>query len=244
MLAPDLQADLHSTLRMADNWARSDYAPALKRLATLSDQEKGAIATELSRFTGLDPSAIDRQTLLIGRQQFAEQLLGEKKQVLARFDTRMVAGPPVAATERGSTINRYLRSDLKFKTDLAYLDAEGGYTPSGQRPLSVGARWNYNQAPADAVAPRLQNLDGPPGGSQPWLRRAMQLNPALRVFVPAGLYDSLNSCAVNNALVPALEPKLGANITAKCYEGGHMMYEEPRVRSEMIRDVAAFLRRP
>ena len=72
----------------------------------------------------------------------------------------------------------------------------------------------------------------------------MQINPALKVFVAAGLYDSLNSCAVNDALVPALEPALGANITAKCYEGGHAMYEEPRVRSVMTRDVAAFLRRP
>ena len=72
----------------------------------------------------------------------------------------------------------------------------------------------------------------------------MQINPALKVFVAAGLYDSLNSCAVNAALVPALEPALGANVTAKCYEGGHMMYEEPRVRSEMTRDVAAFLRKP
>jgi carboxypeptidase C (cathepsin A) len=229
---------------MAEGWARDEYAPALKRLATLSDLEKDRIVAQLSRFTGLDQKLIDRQSLLVGRQQFAEQLLRDRKQVLARFDTRTFAGPPPAENRRDATINRYLRSDLKYKTDLAYLDSEAGYTPGGQRTLSVGARWSYDQAPASAVAPRLQNLDGPPGGSQPWIRRAMQINPALRVFVAAGLYDSLNSCAVNAALVPALEPALGANITARCYEGGHMMYEEPRVRSEMTRDVAAFLRRP
>ena len=89
-LPPDLQADLPSTLRMAERWARDEYAPALKRLATLSDQEKDAIVTQLSRFTGLDRSLIDRQSLLVGRQQFAEQLLRDRKQVLARFDTRDV----------------------------------------------------------------------------------------------------------------------------------------------------------
>ena len=94
-LPPDLQADLPSTLRLAERWARTEYAPALKRLASAQRPERETLSSrKLSRFTGLDRSLIDRQSLLVGRQQFAEELLRDRKQVLARFDTRTFAGPP------------------------------------------------------------------------------------------------------------------------------------------------------
>ena len=169
--------------------------------------------------------------------------------MLGRFDTRHVEGPPPAGSRRAATVNRYLRETLQIKTDLAYLGIEEAFVPvaaGAQRPPSVGARWNYNQgpqpapgAPAPPPAPR-QNLDAPPGGAQPWLRRAMVINPALTAFVAAGLYDSLNSCAVNDVLVPALEPQFRRQTTARCYDGGHMMYDEPAVRVQVTRDVATF----
>jgi carboxypeptidase C (cathepsin A) len=249
-LAPDLQKDLQTTLRQVETWARTEYAPALRNVSSLSDAERQAIVGQLSRFTGLDASLIDSQTLIVGRQAFAELLLRDQKKVLGRFDTRDVEASPAAGSRRASTVNRYLRERLQFKSDLAYLGIEEGFVPvtgpAGQRPPSVGARWNYNQgpqptpgAPAPPPAPR-QNLDAPPGGAQPWLRRAIVINPALRAFVAAGLYDSLNSCSVNDVLVPALEPELRGNITAMCYDGGHMMYDEPAVRVQVTRDVAKF----
>jgi hypothetical protein len=35
-------------------------------------------------------------------------------------------------------------------------------------------------------------------------------------------------------------PPLAANIIAKCYDGGHMMYEEPAIRRQVTSDIAAF----
>ena len=252
-LAADLQKDLPSTLRQIEDWARSEYAPALKRVGSLTDAERDAFVAKLARFTGLAPGLIDKQTLIVGRQQFAEELLRDQKRVLGRFDTRDVEGPPPIG-ERASTVNRYLRSTLAFKTDLAYQGNEEGFVPqTGQRVQSVGARWNYNQGPQPppqaAAAPpatppaRPVPLDAPPGGAQPWLRRAMIINPSLKAFVAAGLYDSLNSCAANAELVSKLESPFAANITAMCYDGGHMMYEEPAVRRQVTKDVAAFYQR-
>jgi carboxypeptidase C (cathepsin A) len=250
-LAADLQGDRQATLRRVTTWARNEYAPALKRIGSLSEAERQAIAVQLARYTGLDESLIDRQTLLVGRQAFAEQLLRDQKKVLGRFDTRDTEGPPAVRSERSATVNRYLREVLRFKTDLAYQGIEEGFaaSPTGERPQSVGARWNYNQGPPvsattpSATAPGAprQNLDAPPGGAQPWLRRAMVVNPSLKAFVAFGLYDSLNSCAVQEALVEALEPEYRRNITARCYDGGHMMYDEPAIRLQVTRDVAAFI---
>ncbi|MGH9385512.1 MAG: S10 family serine carboxypeptidase-like protein [Vicinamibacterales bacterium] len=244
-LDAELQKDLQATLRQVEEWAHTEYGPALKRVATLTDVERQRIVAALSRFTGLDRSLIDSQTLIVGRQQFAEQLLRADKRVLARFDTRDVEGA-ARASERNATVNQYFRSTLGFKIDLAYQGAEDGFTPSGQRVQSVGARWNYNQGvppPPGAPPPPRLNLDAPPGGAQPWLRRAMAINPTLTTFVVAGLYDSLNSCAVNAHLVAQLEPALKGQITEVCYPGGHMMYDEPAVRVKMTREVAAFIQR-
>jgi carboxypeptidase C (cathepsin A) len=247
-LAADLQRDLRTTLREVATWARTEYAPALKRVGRLGDAERQAIAAQLARFTGLDLSLIDAQTLIVGRQAFAEQLLRDQKKVLGRFDTRDPGGSPAVRSERAATVNRYLREVLRFNTDLAYQGIEEGFaaSPTGERPQSVGARWNYNQGPpASAAAPPAaaprQNLDAPPGGAQPWLRRAMATNPTLNAFVAFGLYDSLNSCAVQDALVEALEPEYRRNITARCYDGGHMMYDDPAIRLQVTKDVSAFI---
>ena len=65
-------------------------------------------------------------------------------------------------------INKYLRSTLSFKTDLAYQGIEEGFTPGSRgRILSVGEQWNYNQGPPQPKG-TPPNADAPPGGHQPW----------------------------------------------------------------------------
>ena len=235
-----MQSDLQATLREALAWSSTDYAAALAARDRLTDAERDAIVATLARFTALDPALIDRKTLVVGRQQFAEQLLRDQKRVLGRFDTRLTADrESVPSRGRAALVTKYLRSTLQVRTDLAYQGLEEGFTPSSARPRSVGSRWNYNQGPPGA-APPPASTDAPPGGSQPWLRRAMAINPALKAFVAAGLYDSLNSCAVNDYIVSTLEPEIARNITAKCYPGGHMMYEDASARSQLKHDIDAF----
>jgi carboxypeptidase C (cathepsin A) len=239
-LSADLQFDLQETLGQATSFASADYAPALARRDELSESERTRIVAQLARFTGLSPDQIDRQSLVVGRQQFAEQLLRDQERVLGRFDTRLTADREAGAPRgRAVLVAKYLRSVLQVKTDLAYQGLEDGFTPSSVRQRSVGSRWNYNQGPAGAPPPPPSS-DAPPGGSQPWLRRAMTIDPALKAFVAAGLYDSLNSCAVNDYIVSTLEPEIARNITARCYQGGHMMYEDASSRRQLKNDIDAF----
>jgi len=242
-LSPDLQADLASTLEKVETWARTEYAPALAKRDKLSESERQTILERLARFTGIEASLIDAKTLIVTRQQFAEQLLRDRKQVLARFDTRQTtSGENNTRSGRGLAITKYLRSTLKFKTDLAYQGIEEGFSPNtGGRTLSVGARWNYNQGPPPPPG-TPPNTDAPPGGSQPWLRRAIAIDTSMKAFVAAGLYDSLNSCAGNAYLAPQLEPELKRNITARCYEGGHAMYESRSARLQLKQDISKFIR--
>ena len=123
---------------------------------------------------------------------------------------------------------------------------------AGGRASGPGSRWVWNQGEAalssgtdaarGANRAAVGSGDGPPGGSQPWMRRAMALNPRLRLFVAAGHYDSLNSCADNSWTVSHLDPAVTKNISLGCYAGGHMMYDTKAARVKLRDDVAAFVK--
>jgi carboxypeptidase C (cathepsin A) len=242
-LAPDLQADRERALAESERWARTVYGPALLRRDSLTASERLAIVRQLARFTGLDTSLIDKRTLIVDRQFLMDRLLADRgKGALGRFDTRQVGGAvPVDRYEqdrRRASINRYLRNELAFKTDLVYQGLETGYS-SSPNPASVNSRWQYDQGDPN-VPLVVRNSDGPPGGTPPWLRRAMAIDPAIRTFVATGMFDSLNSCPGNAYLLSQL-PLADANrITFRCYEGGHMMYEDRDARFQLARDIARF----
>lgn len=262
-LAPVLQADPDAAWKSAAKWAREVYGPALVRFDSLGPAERGAIRAGLSLYTGLDTALIDANTLIIRRSDFGRELLAAQKLVLGRFDTRIArpAGELVSTAldeARDKLAVRYLQLELGYRTDLAYLGSEEGYAPAVvPRALPPSEAWDYDQnappemdsaaakAYAAAYAARSARRladDGPPNGAEPWLRRAMLIDPKLRAFVAVGLYDSLNSCAWNDWLVATLEAPLRASITAKCYVGGHMMYEDAGARRQLKDDVSAFIR--
>ena len=260
-LPPDLQINLQATLKRADAWAETDYADALKNRSNLTEQQRENIIAQLTRFTGIDADLIDNQTLTVSRRQFVTGLLQNSHQTLDTFDMRLTRDQNPVGGSRNVLITRYMRSNLQFKTDLIYQDLGiEGYMPMpGPEYKSVGAKWDYNQAPippsgnetkagmagvAVSSAPAAkanQSDDGPPGGSRPWLRQAMTIDPALKAFVAAGLYDSLNSCFANSYLVGRLDAKFKGNITVGCYDGGHVIYRDKDARVQLKRDIARFI---
>ncbi|HKS06431.1 MAG TPA: hypothetical protein VJR92_08980 [Gemmatimonadaceae bacterium] len=237
-LAPDLQRDLSATLKQSEQWATDVYAPAVARRDSLGAVERDSIIAALARFTGVQPSDVDRNTLAMSSPQFTSSLLRAQQKTLGRYDMRLTGQG--SSPDRAPVMLAYLRDELRFRTDLTYQGLEPAGATAG-RGASVGARWNWNQAPPNAPRPSAGSGDGPPGGPQPWLRRAMMVNPKLRAFVAAGLYDSLNGCADNAHIISRIDALFRANFTAGCYGGGHMMYDVATARRELKRDVAAFL---
>lgn len=108
-------------------------------------------------------------------------------------------------------------------------------------------RWDYFApgTPQDvrtaALAEATRVGGGPPGVSEPWLRDAFALNPALRVHVATGRYDA-GQCLAIEAAVRRIPPPLGAAYTERCYEGGHMMYLDPEARVALSADLLRLIR--
>jgi hypothetical protein len=182
---------------------------------------------------------------VVNRADLLQALLEERHEQLTTFDTRQVSGgPDPPSRARAELVGSYLRNELGFDTDLAYLGLEEGYRPaSASGPSGPGALWSFDHAPADEAPPaRLTVGDGPPGARPAWARDAITLNPSLQVLFATGLFDSLNSCSLNKSVVSLLDVEERDNFTLPCYPGGHMMYEDRDVHLQLKGDVERFFR--
>ncbi len=254
-LAPDLGDSAADIRAQAETWVREVYAPALAHVDGLSNAERDAVVQGLSRYTGMPPALIDRESLAISPRAYREGLLAASGKTLDVFNMRIVhdngAGvEPGAESGRRQAIVSYLRHDLGYRTALPYVGTEhlqDGYAPNGKYPASVNLRWNYATAELSpeevkaAIDKAVKRGGGPPqlGPPLPSAADAVDLDPDLKVLVAAGRYDSLNSCAANAAVEEHLEGALKKAYTFRCYQGGHTMYRDETARHRLARDVRA-----
>ncbi|WAC58320.1 peptidase S10 [Brevundimonas sp. SL130] len=249
-LDPTLGGDAETARRAAEAWARDVYLPALTKAGDLSETERTKVVTDLSRFTGVPIELIDRTSLTFTPRQYLRGVLQPEGRVLNIFDMRLTESSP---TEFTGAIDRYLRRDLGYVTDLPYVglsEADIGYAPGDRYPASVGARWNYATIDASpeqidaAIREAIQRGGGPPriGPPLPGTEEAIALAPGLKVLVAAGLYDSLSSCTVNDELHRRLPPSLRSAIIYRCYTGGHMFYRDATSRLQFSRDIKDLIR--
>ena len=248
-LAPDLQRDLVAAQKESETWVLKEYAPALARRDALGSDEREAIVQGLARYSGLPATAIDRKTLNIERDQFRTQLVPGRTLGIYDYRVSRSADSPVIDAElfpdllgdasfapafklaQGTSmlLNRYMRQELRFESDLQYQGPLGGGYPSNAQSINRRFKREGQSAPVDPKPP---------------LRRAMDANPAIRVFLLRGLYDSLsNGCARHLYTVNHLDPAIRRRVAVGCYGAGHDFYTDKLVRQQVKRDMMAFVRR-
>jgi carboxypeptidase C (cathepsin A) len=184
---------------------------------TLGQAEREKIAKKLSRYTGISREYIERSNLRLEIHRFTKELLRNQRQTIGRLDTRFISHDRDAAGEHyefdpsyaaiqgpfTAALNQYVRQELDFKSDLPYEILSGRVRP-----------WSFKEHENQYV------------NVAETLRKAINLNPALKVFVANGYYDlatpySATAYTFNHL---QLEPHLRANISMEYYEAGHMMY--------------------
>lgn len=257
-LGAGLPQDAEALRSASSQWARETYAPALQAIATLSPAERGAIAADLSRYTGVPAAQIDLDSLVITPRQFRESLLRDEGKVINTFDMRLTHEPSNAFDP---LIPRYFRHALGYRTDLPYVGSnlpargtenlEDGFLPGGRAPVTPSGSWNYatrevtEDELAAAIAQAVETGGGPPrlGPPLPSTGEAIALDPTLQVLVVAGQHDSLNSCAANDETARNLPDHLRSTVAFKCYVGGHMFYRDQPSRLAFSRDVRALIGR-
>lgn len=253
-LAPELQSAMDkcqadpnapcAPLREAEHWAITDYAAALARGDSMSEQERQNVVDKLSRYTGLTKAVVDEMNLRIDVGTFDHYLLLDQRLRVGRLDGRYAMPEPGFPGGRGGgfsdpastattgpftmTFNHYMRSELNYKTDMPY------YTSAQQSGMFLWSSSGATQAP------------GGPQGFQDELaplRAAIVGNPYLKVLVMEGFYDLATpyyqaEYTMHELNLPA---KYQKNISYERYWSGHMVYLEQKSHAKMHRDWDSFV---
>ncbi len=232
---PDrLQTDLHAALREAEAFAQGEYASALMRGSALPEEDRARIAGRLAELTGLSAEWIDRANIRIEIHRFCKELLRDRRRTVGRLDGRFTGIDSDAAGETHeydpsltnimgpytAGFNDYVRRELKFESDLPYEILNPRVWP-----------WRYSE-------------DNQYLNVSETLRKAMTVNPHLKVLVANGYYDLATPYLATERTFNhlGLDPSLQGNVSMRFYEAGHMMYIHVPSLAAQKADLAAFVR--
>ncbi len=233
-LADDLQADLRAALAEAESFALREYALALLQGDSLPPEVQQTIAEKLARYTGLSKSYILQTNLRVRIDRFVKELLRDQRRTVGRLDTRFTgidrdaAGesfeydPSYAAIQGPytATLNDYVRAELGYESELPYEILTDRVHP-----------WRFAQHENQFV------------NVAETLRKAMTINPYLKVFVANGYYDLATPYFATRYTFDhlSLDESLRGNISMGFYEAGHMMYIHLPSMKQLKADLRGFI---
>ena len=230
-----LQKDLRKTLTEVEVFALGDYTQALMRGAALPLKARAAIIERLTSYTGLSADYLDRVNLRIEIMRFTKELLRSQRRTVGRLDSRftgidrdsggeMFEHDPSMSAIIGpytATFYDYVRRELGFEIDLPYEVLN----------FKANEQWSFGQHENRYVEVAET------------LRKAMAINPYLKIFVANGYYDLATPYFATEYTFNhlSLDPSLQANISMGYYEAGHMMYIHLPSLAKLKQDLAAFI---
>jgi carboxypeptidase C (cathepsin A) len=232
-LPADLQQKpLPEVFELAQTFAAGDYSSALFSGSSLGPEQRRKVVEQYARLTGLSTNFVERANLRVGLGRFAAELLGEENRVVGRYDSRykgyvrdrlanhMEQDPSYEAVAGAfaSTLNNYIRTELKYETDMTY-----------EVLTSVGP-WNWDSS--NGYVDVAETLAG-----------ALTRNPFLRIHVSSGYYDLATPLFATRYTFDHLnvDPALMSNLTLDTYTAGHMMYLNLPDLKKSKTDLAKFI---
>jgi carboxypeptidase C (cathepsin A) len=220
------QKDLVDALKEAEKFTLDELIPVLAQGGFADEQKKDAIATKISRYSGLSKQVVLQHNLAVPTDYFWKELLRDQSFTVGRLDSRYRgidkkdagSGPDFNAELTSwlhsftPAINYYLREVLKYKTDIKY-NMFGPVHPWDNTGDTTGEN----------------------------LRLAMAQNPYLNVMIQSGYYDGATTYFDAKYTMWQIDPsgKMKDRLRFEGYRSGHMMYlrsEDLETSNEHLRD--------
>ncbi len=227
--------DLNAAIAEARTFAGGEYLLALSRGDTLSPKERDDIAGKYARLTGVSKQFVLNNNLRLPLHRFTKELLRDQARSVGRLDARYKGIDRIAAGDGPdedpsytailspytSALNRYVREELGFESDLQYEILTGRVHP-----------WNFG-----AGGDGYTNVAGT-------LRQSMTRNPRLQVLFCSGYYDLATPTFAMDYTIDhlGLDPSLRGNIRRAYFESGHMMYVRTADLQKLKREVTPLYR--
>jgi carboxypeptidase C (cathepsin A) len=229
-LDSDLQTrDLYDFLPDVEEFTVEEYLPALARGGFLDGERRDRIARTVARYSGLSEDVVRNNNLAVPTGRFWKELLRDEGRTVGRLDSRYRgvdrdrggAGydfdPALTSWNHAfaPAINRYLRGELGWDTDLQY--------------------WIFGP---------VRPWDGSGNTTGEDLRQAMAQNPFLHVLTQAGYYDGATDYFSAKYTMWNMDPsgELRDRLHFRGYRSGHMMYLRQEDLATSNQDIREFIR--
>ena len=225
---------LRKVLDEVEAFVRDEYVPALFKGSSLNAKDRKAISQKLAMYTGLSESFVERCKQRISMWRFSKELLRDEGLTVGRIDSRYTgrdrdqAGegfeydPSIGGTVGAYTasLNYYVRTELGYSSDLAYEVLS----------MDVNRAWKW-----ETENSYVSTADT--------MRKAMNMNPHLKVHVANGYYDLATPHFASEYTFNhlGLDEALQGNISMSYYEAGHMMYVHRPSLRKMKEALAKFI---
>lgn len=218
-----------AALQPAFDYAFGEYLTDLMRPRT-DAQTQQRLAAKVSALTGLDPALVRRMTGRIDPMTFNRELRRSKGQIGSRYDASALALDPYSEAWEQSWEDPGAQSVAPIASAMtAYALGELGWRPPApyryaDRTISK-QRWEWPYGRVDATGD---------------LRRALALDPELRLLVAHGATDFVTPYLASRIILDQFPPELVARrVDVRLYAGGHGFYERTTSRAALLRDVRA-----
>ena len=234
-LPADLQRmTLAQVVQQSRDYAFGDYLTALAKGNTLTPAERTATAQQLARLTGVSQQFVLNTNLRIDASTYRTELLRDQREILGRYDSRLVGINGNAASTRQdydpsdvapsgafmSAFMRYLHEDLGYRSNLQYyMGGRAGH-------------WDYSELSRGGFPSEVESL-----------RQAMAKDPYLHVLVGAGYYDTATPFANAEYTFTHLgfDQTYRDRVKFSYYESGHMAYLNQDSAKQLKADIANFI---
>jgi carboxypeptidase C (cathepsin A) len=220
-------------------FALGDYAGALLKGDSLSEQERDAVAAKMHEYTGLSIEYLKLANLRVRESQFTQELLRGHHETVGRLDARFLGvsfdhlsedadydpqSSAISAPFTAAFLN-YLHGELKFGQGKTY-----------NTNAEVFPFWKFEHKPPGFPFPL------PVADTALDLAHALGYNPGLRVLVLNGYYDLATPFLGTESTFDhlGLEKELRDHVQMKYYEAGHMMYVNEPALKQFKSDIAGF----
>ncbi len=227
-----LKMPLEELLAEVEEFVANEYLRALWLGSSLAPQARKDIISKLSYYTGLSKDFLDKTDLRINIMNFCKELLRNDNKTIGRLDSRFKGvdksgitanfefDPSMAAITGPytATFNDYIRKNLEYKNDIPYEILS----------YEVFSNWTWNKENEYVDVAET-------------LRKAISMNPHLKVHITNGYYDLATPYFATEYTFKhmGLAKELEENISMSYYQAGHMMYlHEPslkKLKSELVK---------
>lgn len=235
-LSSSLGVDRDTVLEEVRAWSMNEYASALLKGSSISEEEKQRVAEKLAAYTGLEIEDIKNLNLRIADMRFSKTVLNKPGYTVGRMDGRYI-GRDLDSDHRRTQSDPSINAPMGPYTGLIndYMARTLGFSSAQDYNIlnmKTNQNWKWE---------RKGHFGYP--NTAPDLREAMIKNPHLKVLFANGIFDLATPffAAEYTARHLNLPSEIQKNIDFTYYEAGHMMYFHRPSHTKLTKDIFDFL---